>query len=277
VLAVPLEAYPIDEEPSEPSKQKSAEKRNFQRISDANKRDEVTLGEYLSEDINDVLPEPIHGPNDSFDPGEEFLKKLTEVATTDVEPPRPAPIVFKTSPEALQANDHLLKSYSYDLERLFADFQDTTLGYGSEFRPLDQLEKVLGGHPEFEALAGLVRNGMDYRFKTEISESERLRELQGMLERGNHKSTEKESDKATELLAKDVAHGFSIPISPETVEKVKGAMVQPLGLTSQFTLAADGSRKIKNRLTQDLTFIYVELQNELGSFESTNTCESTPG
>jgi hypothetical protein len=73
--------------------------------------------------------------------------------------------------------------------------------------------------------------------------------------RGNHKSTETDADKAEQLLAKDVANGFSIPVSPKTVKKIKGAVVQTLGLAShQFTLAEDGSRKVKNRLTQDLSF-----------------------
>jgi hypothetical protein len=75
-----------------------------------------------------------------------------------------------------------------------------------------------------------------------------------MMERGNHKSAEKEADKAAELLAKDVAHGFSVAVPPETVAKIKGAMVQPLGLATQFAMADRGSRKIKYRLTQDLTF-----------------------
>lgn len=32
----------------------------------------------------------------------------------------------------------------YDLKKMFREFQDTTLGYGSKFRPLGQLDKVLG-------------------------------------------------------------------------------------------------------------------------------------
>jgi hypothetical protein len=101
-------------------------------------------------------------------------------------------------------------------------------------------------------LADLVQNGMGYRFKKEISEDKRLRELHGILERGNHKSAEKESNKAAKLLAKDATHGFSIPMSLQIVEKIKGAMVQPLGLATQFALAEDGSRKVKTRFTQDL-------------------------
>jgi hypothetical protein len=79
-----------------------------------------------------------------------------------------------------------------------------------------------------------------------------------MMEKGNHKSAEKEPNKVAELLTKHVAHGFSIPVSLQTVEKIKGAMVQPLGLATQFTLAKNGSRKVKTRLTQDLSFSLTE-------------------
>jgi hypothetical protein len=55
---------------------------------------------------------------------------------------------------------------------------------------------------------------MDYRFKRELTEEKRQRELKGMLKRGNHKSMENGSNTAEALLAKDVSYGFSIPVSP---------------------------------------------------------------
>jgi hypothetical protein len=119
--------------------------------------------------VNEILPKPIVGPDDSFDPGEEFLARLTRVASTEVRPPRPAPIAFATTQEAIDANDELLRKYDFDLEKLFRAYTETTLGFGSEFRPLAQLEQVLGGHPEFEVLADLIENGMDYKFKREIT------------------------------------------------------------------------------------------------------------
>ena len=61
-----------------------------------------------------------------------------------------------------------------------------------------------------------------------------------MIARGNHKSTEDGSEKATELLVKDTARRFSVLLSPETVDKIQGAMVQPLGLATQCRLTKDG-------------------------------------
>ena len=116
---------------------------------------------------------------------------------------------------------------------LLKDYQRTTLGCGSEFCPLNQLEKALGGHPEFSALKELVKDGMGCRFKKDANKTERLKELQEMMARENHKLAEEESEKATELPANDAARGFSIPMTPEIVDKIRGAMVQPLGLATQ--------------------------------------------
>jgi hypothetical protein len=72
---------------------------------------------------------------------------------------------------------------------------------------------------------------MDYWFKTELSKSDRFVELTQMLERGNHKSSEAEPAIVNRLLLKDVTHSFSIPVTPETVPVIAGALVQPFGLT----------------------------------------------
>jgi hypothetical protein len=86
-----------------------------------------------------------------------------------------------------------------------------------------------------------------------------------MTDGGNHKSADKESETAMELLSKDVARGFSIPVSPGIIDTTKGAMVQPFGLATQFGLAAEGSRKVKHRLTQDLFFSLTEPEMSVNS------------
>jgi hypothetical protein len=131
---------------------------------------------------------------------------------------------------------------------------NTTLGFGSEFRTVDELRPLLGNHHHFERLAALLTNGMDYVFTRELSETERGNEVKAMLTRGNHKSAQAEQEQVGKLIAKDVLHGFTIPIPVESVMSIPGVMVQPLGLVQQWTVGPDGSRMIKFRLTQDLSF-----------------------
>jgi hypothetical protein len=95
---------------------------------------------------------------------------------------------------------------------------------------------------------------MDHRFTESLSEDQRTAEVAAMTERGNHQSVQEDRDEVAKLLAKDVLHGFSLPVSPILAPDIVGVMVQPAGVVKQFSLQEDGSRVLKRRLTQDLSF-----------------------
>ena len=76
-----------------------------------------------------------------------------------------------------------------------------------------------------------------------------------MLGRGNHKSAQDEPAIVKQLLYKDVVHGFSMVIPIGAVPLIPNAMVQPVGLAKQWTLDEEGNRKIKYRITQDLSYL----------------------
>jgi hypothetical protein len=147
-----------------------------------------------------------------------------------------------------------LEKYDFDFSRLVNENRETTLGYGSEFRPLTQLRRILGQHPNFSELEKIISHGMDYRFATDLPERERETELAGITERGNHQSAVNRTVHVAKALTKDVIHGFSMPILQETVPRLKGAMAQPLGMAEQLALTESGERVPKFRLTQDLSF-----------------------
>ena len=75
-------------------------------------------------------------------------------------------------------NARLLESFDFDLDRLIESNRSTTLDYGSEFRPIADLEKIIGGHPNFPFLKKIYEKGMDYEFMRELSEEERSNEVQ---------------------------------------------------------------------------------------------------
>ena len=151
-------------------------------------------------------------------------------------------------------NSAILEAADYDLEKVFRQHPDTTLSYGSEFRSVKQLRPLLGRHPNFEPLATMINEGMSYVFTREISDVEQRDETARILERGNHKSAQEESEQVRKLLAKDVIHGFTIPISVDSVLRIPRAGVQPLGMVTQATVNDKGERIQKHRLTQDLSF-----------------------
>ena len=250
-----LSPRPTVEASEHPDKtQKLADRRNTTRLKEADKQDEGVISKYLPSSVSLFLPAPVSGPDDGFKTPPNFLQNLRDVFDTPAPTPEAPPDQFETSPVALEHNATLLAESGFNMKALLAKYSHTTLGYGSEFRPLPQLKKVLGTHPHFAELTVIIRDGMDYRFREELSEPERQEEVQAMTKRGNHKSAEEEKTVVNGLLQKDVTHGFSMPLPVEVVPRVIDALVQPLGLAKQWTLDALGERVPKYRLTQDLSF-----------------------
>jgi len=163
-------------------------------------------------------------------------------------------IRFDLSEVSLQSNEDLLKRNDYNFQKVMDEMVGTASDYGSEFRKPDVLRPVLGRHPAFDYIEDLFRRGMPYHFSEDLSEKDRQEELRAQLARGNHKSASADPEKVSALLAKDVKHGFSMPVRVEALDDLKGALVQPCGLATQFGLTPDGSRKLKKRLTHDLTY-----------------------
>jgi hypothetical protein len=234
---------------------KIADRRNLDRVDKADEMDRSLLSKYyLPDSIDEFLPNVIPGPDDSFVPPAWLMKAIEEVAASEVQTPLAPPVRFDLSDESVKFNSELLKESNLDLEEFLAKHQQTTLNFGSEFRPINDLTTILGSHPNFDFFSDVLENGMDYRFTEELSEDQRQAEVAAMMERGNHKSAQEDSEAVAKLLAKDVLQGFSLPVSPDLIPDMAHAMVQPAGVVKQFSLQEDGSRTLKRRLTQDLSF-----------------------
>ena len=246
------------------------ESRNEERLSLANETDLGTTGEsemgddgeiertetttYLDSDTRAFFRAPAKGPNDSFTPPSWFIVALRELTSQQTRTPGKSPVRFEPTNEAAEQNERLLESVDFELDKLFAKYTDTTLGYGSEFRTVKELKPLIGTHPNFLALSQLLTSGMSYVFTRELDQATKLVELETLLARGNHKSAKDFPKEVGELLAKDVLHGFTIPLPISAVLRIPNAAIQPLGLVSQWTLDAGGQRVVKRRMTQDLSF-----------------------
>jgi hypothetical protein len=244
----------VGPEKASTKQERVAERRNRERVERADAVDQKLLSKYLPPTPAEFLPNKIPGPDDSFTPPAWLMGAIEEVMVAEVQIPNAPPVRFDLSKEAIQHNTGLLADCNLDLHKLLSQHQDTTLGFGSEFRPVDQMKKILGQHPNFDFFSEVLTNGMTYRFKDELSEDQRKAEMEAMIQRGNHQSVKEDSVEVAKLLAKDVLHGFSLPVHPDIVPNIAKAMVQPTGVVKQFLLQEDGSRILKQHLTQDLSF-----------------------
>jgi hypothetical protein len=257
---------PFGVDPKSPNPRTEAGKeRNRLRLAQANREDENTLGEprkgYLPNNPASFLPEPVTGPDDSFLPPDWFLRELRRIADSPCPTPARPTIRFEVSQEAAQHNAQLLRQVDYDMTQFLGTQRGTTVDAGSEFRSVETLRPLLGGHPNFKELAQVLSTGMPYRYDRGIDEATREKEMLAMIVRGNHKSAQANPDQVGRLLTKDVVHGFSLVVPIELVPLIPDAMVQPTGLAEQWVLDSEGERKIKYRLTQDLT--YAESEKDL--------------
>ncbi|KAI2509039.1 hypothetical protein MHU86_5415 [Fragilaria crotonensis] len=218
--------------------------RNTARLALADETDKLTTGEFKTDNKRGLkaahyLPSSaasffgvaVKGPDDNkTEIPSWFIVELARAASRKTEVPAKSPIQFEQNAKAAEANAKILKESNFNVSELIEKFSDTTLGYGSEFR-----------------------TGMPYVFKTELTSTTKSAELRTLL-KGNHKSATESADQLQKLLAKDVTHGFTIPIPVSILEQIPGAAVQPLGVVKQWTIDAHGNREIKYRMTQDLSF-----------------------
>jgi len=231
-----------------------ARRRNVVRLKKANEADMNIMSKYLPSDSVAFFPFDVEGPEDGYEVEESWLNKVLWVAKSKSPTPSPPWVRFGTSPVDLDHNANYLESCDWDFGKVFAHHKGTTVDHGSEFRPVEELRKILGQHPHFDTLAKMFTEGFDYHLTRELSEEERIVELSAQLTRGNHKSAKENEREVQLLLEGDVRHGFVFPVWESALSMVKGCMLQPGGMVRQLSLKADGSRKVKNRFTHDLSF-----------------------
>ena len=73
------------------------------------------------------------------------------------------------------------KLFGYDFHRLLLNHQDSSLNFGSEFRPINDFESIFGKHDLFPFFREYCTNGFDYKFTRELDEQERMAELKANL------------------------------------------------------------------------------------------------
>jgi hypothetical protein len=144
-------------------------------VDKANEIDRSLLNKHhLPESIDEFLPNVVPGPDDSFVPPAWLMQAMEEAAELVAPTPLAPPIRFDLSEDSVSFNSELLKESDLDLGKFLAQHQDTTLNFGSEFRPIADLEKILGLHPNFGFFSGVLAEGMDYRFTEELPKEQRL-------------------------------------------------------------------------------------------------------
>ena len=179
---------------------------------------------------------------------------MESIANAAVPTPLKSPIEFEFTMDAATHNSNLLEQVGYNLGKFINNHPGSTISYGSELRPVEQLEPLLIHHPSYERFKLNHLNGIDYPVN-DLSKEDRISMLDRSIERGNHKSAlnEEQRPTVTKLMAQDVELGFGIPLTIESVRKMPGAEVYPVGCQDQLTINERGEVIPKKRVTHDLS------------------------
>ena len=74
--------------------------------------------------------------------------------------------------------------------------------------------------------------------------------------KGNHKSSHSvlNSSALEKPISKEIDHGWTLPLTTESLQNIKNAGVVPLGVAEQFSIYNKGGRYIKICVTHDCSF-----------------------
>ena len=231
-----------------------ARTRNVKRLKEANDLDQDELSKYLPSDIRTIFPFGVEGPNDCLIPDPEWTKRVEQVGRQQCKVPGRPSFSFSTETRAVETNTAFLANREWNLERALLDHKGSTVDHSSEFRPMDQLETIVGRHPTFPFLKKTFEEGFHYHLSRKLSDVERKLEYEAQYDRGNHQSAILDKEQVVKLLTNDVLHGFALPVEAAEVHNLIGVHLQPGGIVSQHSISSDGSRKLKKRFTHDLSF-----------------------
>ena len=89
---------------------------------------------------------------------------------------------------------------------------------------------------------------------SEITEEERLQDIEAATKRGNHKSAEKHELYLADAFTKEVQKGWILILPDKDVKNIPGLELAPMGVADQLGVSATGEFVSKLRVTHDLSF-----------------------
>ncbi len=228
----------------------------------------------MAESIGDTPPVLATADDSAPDPGQQaynppiqtepsfqrgdwggFMAAVESLANSPTATPSKSSFIFEFTEDAAKQNSKILADANYDLETAIRNQNKfTNLSMGSELRPIHQLDRLLGYHPNYPLFRENTINGISYPVN-ELDEETRIADLEFQLEKGNHKSAlvpdaREHVDKA---MLSDIELGYGLPITIDCVRKLTHAEVYPVGLQHQKTIDENGNIIPKKRMSHDLS------------------------
>jgi hypothetical protein len=213
----------------------------------------VTEKGYWLPALQDILPPPQPCPVKVQTAPNWLIPEIASIVAEEPPPLQKSPLLFEVSKEAAFHNQGILAFYNYDLNLLLQAMSDTCLRHGSEFRDPNALQHLLQRHPRWQKFCELLREGSRWPL-LQIADKDRVAKNKELVTRGNHKSAVVHGTALLDIINKEVAQGWMIPIPTDAIPLIKNSEVAPVGIDEQWQAYEDGTRAQKFRLTHDQSF-----------------------
>ena len=196
--------------------------------------------------------------NNSLNSSDSWLiTQIKQILALEEVTPKKHKFVFENNREAAKLNTKIIKKYKYDFIKACEKQKDSIVTPGSEFRAIPHLTNLFSHHEDWKELRSIITDGCDYSLSTTVDEDTRRKDLNAMIARGNHKSTKKPDCERIlhKKFSEEVSRGWIVPVTIESLSKIKDISVIPLGIAHQFSINEQGQRVPKHRVTHDATFL----------------------
>ena len=131
--------------------------------------------------------------------------------------------------------------------------KDCATNFGSEFKNTVHLEEAFNSHPRWSSLKYKLENGCDFPV-INLTEEERLGDVEGSFSYGNHKSAIKHEKFLSDSLIKEVKKGWGLLILENDAKEIPGLEISPMGVAEHLGISDDGNYIPKKRITHDLSW-----------------------
>jgi len=168
-------------------------------------------------------------------------------------PLNPPLFMFKFCKKAADNNAKILAENNFDMNKIIEVQHPSQISYGSQFRLLIQLEELLSHHPLWTQLKEILSNGASFPLD-EISDQDRLTDLNFHANHGNHKSAFFHKQIFQDIIKEDVERGFALALPVTALHFLPKASLASLGCVKQSTLDASGNQSTKYRMTLNQSF-----------------------
>jgi hypothetical protein len=184
----------------------------------------------------------------------ENLVELVQVLDTPIQKPDKPEFAFEMTTEAAERNYLLLmQKYKSSLELALKSQQHSSLGIGSEFRPIKVLQAIYGSHPTWNWMVPVLRDGSLWPLEP-ISKELRSTDVHEAIEFGNHQGAQENPSLLTKLVTKDVKHSYALAFPFLKALSIPGILMAPINIMHQDTINETGRVVEKKQLTHNQSY-----------------------